>query len=330
MSAPPPLSVVMPVHDALPYLDESMASILGQSYGDFELVVHDDGSTDGSSDALRDWAARDSRVRLTHGPRLGPVGSSNLVVKSARAPLVARMDADDVAVPERLARQMEVMGAAPDVIAVGTLYETIDASGRVRRPTDPGRLGRSSAFAPFPHPSLMMRRAAFDAAGGYREACMFWEDVDLYLRLAREGRIAVVAEPLVRVRHTTTSTRRRDDDVELAYHRMYSCLRDWTSRSADEVLPRGPSARLDPRVFVALGSIDLWAGERPRTLARVLGRAHLRADVNSVMALGWSAWAFASPRTLRGCLRLRNRLRARSGEHPVYEWSPGWPARALV
>jgi hypothetical protein len=258
------------------------------------------------------------------------VGSSNLVVSKARAPIVARMDADDVAAPARLARQVEVMGAAPDVIAVGTLYETIDANGRVRRPPDPGRLGRPSPFAPFPHPSLMMRRAAFQAAGGYREACRFWEDVDLYLRLAEHGRIAVVAEPLMRVRHTTTSTRRRGDDVELAYDRMYSTLRDWTPGSADEALARAPSARLDPRVFVALGSIDLWAGERPRTFARVLGRGRLRPDLSTAMTLGWGAWAFASPRSLRACLRLRNRMRAGGAEHPVYEWSPGWPGRALV
>src|SRR3954469_23280364 len=104
----PPLSVVMPARNALPYLDASIESMLGQSFGDFEFVIRDDGSSDGTAEALRGWAARDRRIRLFEGERLGLAGSSNFVVQQARAPLVARMDADDLARPDRVAGAMKV------------------------------------------------------------------------------------------------------------------------------------------------------------------------------------------------------------------------------
>src|SRR5437764_6248747 len=97
----PILSVVMPVHNALPHLDEAVQSILGQTYTKFEFVIYDDGSTDGSTERLRYWAEQDGRIRLTVGKRnLGPVGSSNFVVGKASGDLIARMDADDISHPD--------------------------------------------------------------------------------------------------------------------------------------------------------------------------------------------------------------------------------------
>ena len=88
----------MPVRNALPFLDAAISSILEQSFADFELIIGDDGSTDGSSDRLRAWSARDPRIRLLHRSESGgPVGSSNWVANAARTPIVARMDADDIA-----------------------------------------------------------------------------------------------------------------------------------------------------------------------------------------------------------------------------------------
>src|SRR2546426_1979314 len=85
--ASPSISIVMPVHNALPYLDESIGSILGQTFTDFEFVILDDASTDGSNAALRRWARKDGRIRLYEGRRkLGLTGSSNFVVTKARAP----------------------------------------------------------------------------------------------------------------------------------------------------------------------------------------------------------------------------------------------------
>jgi glycosyltransferase involved in cell wall biosynthesis len=100
----------MPVHNALPYLDAAVESILGQSRKDFEFVIYDDASTDGSSERLEEWTRRESRIRLFRGERnLGPAASSNAVVRHARAPLIARRNADDISLSDRLERQSEVL-----------------------------------------------------------------------------------------------------------------------------------------------------------------------------------------------------------------------------
>src|SRR5690349_22832239 len=104
----------MPVHNAMPHLDAAMRSILGQTHRDFEFVIYDDASTDGSTEALREWAVRDNRIRLFEGKdNLGPVGSSMFVVQHSTGSLIARMDADDVSLPGRLERQVALLRERP-------------------------------------------------------------------------------------------------------------------------------------------------------------------------------------------------------------------------
>jgi len=107
VKADPQVSVVMPVHNALPFLDESIRSILEQTFKDFEFVILDDASSDGSTQLLREWSQRDARIRLQESTeQLGLSGSSNAVVLKTQARIVARMDADDVSHPDRLRRQL--------------------------------------------------------------------------------------------------------------------------------------------------------------------------------------------------------------------------------
>ena len=141
----PFLSVVMPVHNALPFLDESIGTIVNQTFTDFEFVIMDDGSTDGSERVLRAWEKKDDRIRVFQSDhKLGLAGSSNLVVSKARGRLIARMDADDISHPDRLRRQREVFKSRDDVVVVGTLCEGIDAKGRPVRPRDRWRLVRTN------------------------------------------------------------------------------------------------------------------------------------------------------------------------------------------
>jgi glycosyltransferase involved in cell wall biosynthesis len=164
----PEISVVMPVHNALPFLDQSIRSILEQTLSDFEFVILDDASTDGSLALLREWSLRDKRIDLHESKkRLGLSRSSNAVVAKARAPIVARMDADDIAHPDRLRRQWNILEGRPDVAVIGALCNGIDASGREVRPRDRWRLVRRSG------PFLPMARRCFaakhDEVGGYDE-----------------------------------------------------------------------------------------------------------------------------------------------------------------
>lgn len=331
MAAPsaPRLSVVMPVRDAGPYLDEAIASILGQTLGDFEFVIRDDGSTDGSTEALRRWAERDPRIRLFEGREpLGPAESSNWVVRQASAPVVARMDADDISHPDRLRRQLAALDAHPDAVLVGTLWEGIDTKGRKVRPRDRWRIARSGALAPFPHGSIMFRRDAFERAGGYRRESNFWEDADLYVRMSAVGRLLVLPDALYLHRSSDLSTRLTSPskEVEHAVDRMYRTLED---RGA---APAAASGKVLPKVFVSIGSTRLWAGASPAVLSRLWKRAALRLDGESLAVLVWALWGTASPKSLRLALRtvirardftVRNRYR--DGEPCV--WRPALAAR---
>jgi glycosyltransferase involved in cell wall biosynthesis len=327
-----PLSVVMPVHNALPYLDAAVRSILEQSFTDFEFVIFDDGSTDGSTERLLEWAARDDRIRLEISDRnLGPVASSNRIVELAGSDLIARMDADDISQPDRLERQVRLLLDRPDLGLVGTLFDVIDAAGRRLRRPNLWRLTHASWHAPFTHGSIMFRRALFEKIGGYREQCVFWEDHDLYWRAARVTTIATVPLSLYLHRQSQVSTRLVSDQeqVERSIDLVFRCMERLKNGESYEDLLRVPEAprgsRVDPRVFVSLGSIVLWAGGRPRFLGRLLSRGRLDFSFASLSALAWSFWASLSPSSLRGFLRLlaatRNALSRRDRlERDAIRW----------
>ena len=307
--AQPALSVVMPVLNQLRFIDASVESILGQSFRDFEFVILDDGSTDGSVERLRHWAGQDDRIRLLENKICsGPVPSSNRVVAESRAPLVARMDGDDVAHPDRLRRQMELLRDRPEVILVGSLFDTVDSEGRQLRPPDWSRLARHSSLPPYAHSTILFRRSAFDRIGGYRPVAARWEDVDLSCRLAEAGPIMVITEPLTSVRVSDASSRLRAEGSELdrAMDAMYRSTRD---RPADL------RQRLLPDSFVLVGSLHVWQGRRPRVLGRLLRRGAIGLDWPSARVLAWSAWADLSPGSLRQALKwlaaFRNRIARR-------------------
>jgi len=327
----PRLSVVMPVHNALPYLEAAIRSIVDQSLEDFEFVILDDCSTDGSSEVLKDWAARDSRIRLIQAERrLGPAGSSNRVVAESRGTLVARTDADDISHPDRLARQAAVFDANEAAALVASLHETIDGDGHKVREADVSRLVRRSPFAPFVHGSIMFRRDAFDRLGGYRSACDYWEDIDLFVRIARVGKILVIPESLYSHRIAATSTRltSRRDDVAGAYGRMYQCLERYIQGEGYEDLLDAPApGTVAPGTFTLLGSPVVWAGGSPKLLRPLLTGGHLSANLESAAVLVWTAWADISPRSLRLFLRafldIRNRrVRGEVKGRNWIEWEP--------
>jgi len=301
----PPLSVVMPVRNTLPFLDESIASILGQSFGDFEFVILDDASTDGTGERLQEWVARDERIRLFKSPdRLGPVGSSRQVVAYSRAPLVARMDGDDVSAPDRLARQVELFEAEPGASLAGTLHQVIDARGRIMRRPEFWPLLRGSTSPPFSHPSIMFRRHSYDQVGGYRAGTEYWEDLDLYARLSRAGRVFVIPQALLNIRYSSAGTRFGADValLDASYARMSS------PPAGRTVAAEGP---VPPACFILSGSPRLWAGERPRVLPRLLRKTNRRWSRQYAAVLLWALWGEASPGTLRYALRTAAAIRER-------------------
>jgi glycosyltransferase involved in cell wall biosynthesis len=324
----------MPVHNALPYLDESIGSILNQTLNDFELVILDDASTDGSTERLRKWARKDGRIRLYENRHnLGPSGSSNFVVRQALAPVIARMDADDISHPERLHRQLEVIKRHPEVALVGTLYEGIDSSGRRVRPRDRWRLARRTIFPPFPHGSVMFRREVFEEVGGYREECAGWEDQDIFLRIRERWRIVVLSDALYHYRFQVnsvtggaTSLQRTAQVIGL----WQRCLEEFNrggdyTRLLDEVNGNGHHFNALAHALYFRGSMRLWAGHRPEILGLLCRQKSFGLGPRALRTFVWATWAAISPASLRLFLRSIIRTRdflasSRVKDEEMYEW----------
>jgi len=315
----------MPVRNALPFLDAAISSILEQSFADFELIIGDDGSTDGSSDRLRAWSARDPRIRLLHRNESGgPVGSSNWVADAARAPIVARMDADDIAHRHRLQRQIDIFYARPDIVLVGTLFEAIDAKGRLTRRSGTRAIDPGDA-PPIAHGSIMYRKAAFDQAGGYAVGTDYFEDFDLYYRIAAVGKLIVLTEPLYRYRFSETSARLNIPIAQLQH--AFDVQR--AKQRVERHLPPLPTSASDlrPDTLRVVGSLRLWSGKRPGVLRQLMKSQALGWNLDAVKVVAWATWGAVSPGSLRACMRLAGRWRGRAarrraGNASMVEWQP--------
>lgn len=202
----PAISVLMPVYDAERYVAQAVDSILGQTFADFEFLIIDDGSHDRSREILEAYALRDSRIHLTSRPNTGYTAAVNEMLQRAQGEFVARMDADDIALPERFERQVKYLRAHVDVVAVGTAVQLIDAAGRylgdAHAGMDHDEIERRALAGdcPLNHPSVMMRRGPLDAVGGYRIDFEPAEDLDLWLRLGEAGRLINLPDVLMRYR----------------------------------------------------------------------------------------------------------------------------------
>jgi len=332
-STTPPVSVVMPVHNALPHLDAAVQSILGQTFADFEFVILDDGSTDGSRERLREWGRHDTRIKLIEVERnLGPALSSDRVARAGSAPVIARMDADDISYPNRLEKQVAVLEHNPDVGVVGGLYEYIDTAGRMIRNAETWRLSQPAVIPPFGNGPLTYRREVYEKVGGYREECEFWEDKDLIVRMAAVTKVMVIPAAIYQIRQSTTSTRVVSEQgrLERAVDLAFRCIQRLEQGQGYEDLLANRKAydeKLTPRVFISLGSVILWARGRPRFFRRLLRRGKLELGLPTALALVWTAWASAEPHSLRLFLRFLHRLRQASASVPVQidglvSWSP--------
>ena len=209
LPAAPPLSVAMSVYNGERFLVPAIDSVLAQTFGDYEFLILDDGSTDATPQILRDYAARDPRIRPIIRENRGLVASLNQLLEESRAPLVARMDADDLCHPERFARQIAFLADNADYGVVGSWSEDIDEAttgwpieGADHPVTHEDFLHNIRFGGPLlVHPGVMYRRDIVCAQGGYHAAFLHCEDLDLWLRLASVTRIANIPMRLIRYRH---------------------------------------------------------------------------------------------------------------------------------
>jgi glycosyltransferase involved in cell wall biosynthesis len=307
----PKVSVVMPVHNTRRFIDQAILSILSQTFTDFEFIILNDSSTDESGEIARAWARQDDRIRVIENENhLGHSATSNLAVSLARSNYVARMDADDVSHPERLSREWQILSQSADIVLAGSLADGIDAEGKQVRPRDRWRIIRRSRFAPFAHGSILFRKQAFDAVGGYKGSAKRVGDQDLYHRMAKKGRTVTLPEVL--------------------YHYRYHLENSTLQRPSTSSEPGNGVLSTDS--LYAEGAMRLWAGQSPGI------REKLRAE-----DFGWNAeglrtgvlasWGNVSPASLRVFMRSGVWLRDRFAgiwikDGRAYDWRCSEPKRS--
>ena len=200
----PLVSVIMPVYNAERYLGEAVESILSQTFADFELIAIDDCSTDGSLAILKSFAEKDKRVLVLENERnLGVTPTLNRGLAIAHGELIARMDAVDVSLPERLEKQAAFLEAHPEIGLVSGDAVAIDAEGCAIPEAfalirEPGYIKWLLHFTcPITHPAVMGRKALFEQAGGYDPALRYAQDYDLWQRMSHFTHITNIPDTLV-------------------------------------------------------------------------------------------------------------------------------------
>jgi hypothetical protein len=255
----PSLSVIMSVYNDARYLEEAVDSVLAQSFGDFEFLIVNDGSTDASPAILDGYAAKDSRIRLFHRVNHGLIDSLNFMIEEARTPYLARMDSDDVCRPERFERQMAFLNEHPDLIALGTNTDELDEQSRLMpchdwHPLDHDSIAKAlEQRTPICHPSVIMQRGAVRRVGGYRRAFKYCEDYDLWLRMVSMGQLANLRDRLLLYRRSPDQVSQRhvvDQTIGAELARMA-----YAERLAGRPDPFGNAESL-PR----LGELDAFFG----------------------------------------------------------------------
>lgn len=220
----PLVSVLMPVRNGAAYLDEAIASIVSQTFENWELVVVDDGSTDDTFLRLASWAKEDPRIVVINQKPMGLVAASNAAVQAARGVYLARLDSDDIAHPKRLAKQVSYMEKNPDLVVIGSSIRLFgERVGVLFTPlTDWGCRGRLLFENCFAHSSTMIRRSKVAGLVPLYEAhSEFAEDLSLWVRLSSHGKFANLFFPLISYRVHATQTSREKSQILRAKHAKF-------------------------------------------------------------------------------------------------------------
>ncbi len=251
------LSVVMATYNDEDYVGAAIESNLGQTYGDFEYIIVNDGSTDGTLDILQDYAARDNRIRIISRENGGTTKATVTGMDAATGEYVARMDADDLSVQTRFAKQVAVLDQRPECVAVTSHFEHFHDDGTIKMVSD--HIGPEELIALYNgfanriggHGQVMFRRDAYLKAGGYDPHFRYSQDYDLWCRLLHLGRFAVIEEVLYRWRVGYGSTTDKNKEPQLR------CATEITRREHERLTGQKITHE------TALALIDLWWARKP-------------------------------------------------------------------
>ena len=198
----PLITLVTSVYNGETYLKECVDSILNQTFQDFEYIILNNGSTDGTARILAQY--NDPRFRIIRQENLGIARSLNKGIRMANSELIARLDADDFSNPNRLEKQINFMNQHPEIVLCGSQFKVLLGKDYIDYPTH--ALKSMSCFNPFAHSTVVFRKAAFIKSGGYREKFKFGQDYDLWSRLLDFGEAFILKDELSTIRLSEQST----------------------------------------------------------------------------------------------------------------------------
>jgi glycosyltransferase involved in cell wall biosynthesis len=238
MSQSPTVSVLMPVYNGDRYLTEAVESILAQTFTDFEFLIIDDGSTDRSGTILEKYAAQDDRIRLIRRENRGLIATLNQMLELANGEFLARMDADDIAIGDRFAQQVNFLQQNSDCVCVGGAYELMDPQGRtvllLEMPEADAEIQQAllEGRTIINHPCAMIRRTALLQIGGYDASMVTVEDLDMLLRLGEIGRLANLNQTVLKYRFHMQSVSAKTSDFQYQMAQE-ACRRAWQRRGIE-------------------------------------------------------------------------------------------------
>jgi len=212
----PLVSVVMPAYNSEKYIAETIDSVLGQTYPNFEFIIVEDCPTDGTPAIIEKYAKKDRRIVIVRNPHnLGISSSRNNGIRIARGKYIMNMDHDDLSMKGRMEAQVAYLERHPEAGIVGSSVVAIDGSGAVigkrELPESDASIRKTlPLYAPFAHPSTMVRASAYAKAGKYDRNFEPADDYELYFRIGKGFRFANIAKPLLKHRiHRSSTTVKR-------------------------------------------------------------------------------------------------------------------------
>ncbi len=292
----PAVSILISAYNAERFIEETIQSILAQTLSDFECVIVNDGSTDRTAEIIQRYTG-DPRIIFIDLPKVGLCVALNQGLERTRAPLIARMDSDDVMLPNRLERQVEFMNAHPELGGCASLYYLIDEHG--------GRIGVGSSpltsvenierhlanggHLIYPNPTTMIRRGVLKGLGGYRQEYASCEDVDLFMRMYEAGQIVLVMPEyllLWRIHGaslSSTSAERQFHLIKVIFRNYHARRRGKPIITIEEHLARVRTAR---GVRKLLSQAEVTSFALHRKAARAKTDAHkVRGNALMLMAM---------------------------------------------
>ncbi len=211
MTKKPLISIVMSAYNVEEYISQAIESILCQTFKDFELIIIDDHSTDNTLGIIKDFVKKDPRIKIVNNRKnLKIAASLNKGIKLSKSEIIARMDPDDIAHPDRLRRQFNFLRNNPNIAVVGSNILVINPEGKLiskrEYPTTSKELKKVMfKYSPFAHPVIMFRKKVFDEFGGYDMKTVPCEDIALWFKIGSKYEFASIKKPLLKYRLIKTS-----------------------------------------------------------------------------------------------------------------------------